>query len=108
MKTTLVSDSSGQTLTEFVFLATILFFILSAACTLFKLEWQRSWCAYEAFESTHAHLTGRFKISTVPIQFHEKETTVEGLAICGKLKEKVILPKLETAKWKESIGKAHE
>lgn len=94
------SNQSGQAIVEFALLATFLIFFISAASILFKLEWKRSWCAYEAFETTHSHLTGRFRIPTLPVEIQENENQVEGTAQCGTMRERVVLPKLETATWK--------
>lgn len=94
------TQTSGQTLTEFAFLASITAAILSLAAMLLYRHWERSACAYLVFEATHARRASRPEPkSNIPIRVTEDSHSFYGEGVCGKWREKVQLPKLESAQW---------
>ncbi len=92
--------STGQTLIEFICFSIISFWTIGFAGAVLFQQWQRSQCAYFAFESTHARLTTRPPPKTqVQIHFQEDSNQIRGTALCGKWIEEVELPRLEAALW---------
>ena len=96
----MASGTQGQTLIEFMFSVMIAVFGVYLGGLVLKAEWQRVRCVYLVFEGTHSRLIGALSSKrSIQIQFSESADRVVGVGTCGKIKEKVELPKLEAAQW---------
>jgi len=86
----------GQTLIEFALSSTAVLLTLTAAGWVLRAHWDRARCAYLTFETTHAELIGKPRVSIrVPILIQETPEGYEGSGACGKASEKVSLRKIE-------------
>ena len=93
----------GQALVEFAGACALLLATLLGCGSLLMAEWNRTRCAYLAFETAHALLTGRHPpkpVSQIPslrlsASVREHRDAVEVVQHCGQARETVRLPRLE-------------
>jgi len=94
--------SDGQTILEFTISTSLVAALLLGCAGLFREQWVRVRCAHEVFEATHeARRRSAGSRSRLPYGITITDTggSIRGETRCGKSREIVDLPKLETARW---------
>lgn len=97
-----MKDRSGQTLVETLIGVAALAAAIWGSAWVWKTHWQRARCAYLVFELTHARLVGSpFRPPRAGFRYRtfEDSESVSGEGVCGKVKERVRLGKLEAETW---------
>ncbi|MCM2323987.1 MAG: hypothetical protein NDJ90_12070 [Oligoflexia bacterium] len=99
MRTPLATNS-GQALLEFVLSSLWVGAALGATVALFETEWRGTRCAYQVFEKAHARLTGTRELpGSGWIRLEESPREVIATASCGRIRQRVRLPRLEAHPW---------
>ncbi len=95
-----LGSSSGQVLVEFTVCFCLAIGVISGGIHLLVTHWHRSQCAFYVFESVHAVLLGKHPPrGPYLVQIFERLHEVEGVGECGGSTERVVLPRLEWARW---------
>ena len=92
-------EPRGQALLEFLGSSILAVIVIAGASFMLLDQWHRGKCAYLVFENTHLRLLG-IQVNLLPvIQIEENEQGFLAVGRCGRMTEKVRLPKLEAAIW---------
>jgi hypothetical protein len=86
-------------LTELLISSALILVTLSGAGWVLRAQWDRTRCAYLAFEKTRAKLQGSEVAWSAQIRFRENADSLETQVTCGGATEKVSLKKLEAVQW---------
>lgn len=91
------SNIKGQTLIEFAFTLLGLSLMITYAGGLIRAQWQRSRCAYLAFENTHSQLMGSaiWTPENFKIKISQNPESFIGEANCENAHEKVELHSIQ-------------
>jgi hypothetical protein len=92
----LFENSRAQALTEFIYFSSIIIIVIVFGKNIFITQWNKTFCAYLAFEKTHERLVGIKKAFSSPISIVETADSIKGEAKCGEIVEKIELIKLES------------
>jgi hypothetical protein len=95
-----IRDGSGQALLELTACIGAAGLALAGATLLLQAAWNRAKCSYLVFETAHARLVGAVPPrSLLRISVEETPDGVRAEALCGQARERIALPRLESARW---------
>lgn len=94
---------SGQALIETVLALTLATTAVAGSVGVLWAQWKRLQCTTHVFKKTHDLMTGgttkedmrRTDQDTIQYRSFETHTHFKGEAFCGKVKDEIMLPKLE-------------
>lgn len=90
------SGADGQTVLELCLSFTLIIPLVFGASVLLREQWIQTACARAVFETTRAHLEGRFvENSRFVVIVVENADSITGSASCVRSRQTVRLPRLE-------------